>query len=69
MATCGEKCEVYSRIVGYLRPVQNWNEGKVAEFHHRKTLDHGWQKITLNTPDYTGRSEPRTSRMDQMAAG
>ncbi|MBN1873431.1 MAG: hypothetical protein JXA33_04310 [Anaerolineae bacterium] len=29
-------CEVYSRIVGYLRPVQNWNEGKQQEFADRK---------------------------------
>jgi anaerobic ribonucleoside-triphosphate reductase len=31
-------CEVYSRIVGYLRPVQAWNEGKQAEFEERKTF-------------------------------
>ena len=31
-------CEVYSRIVGYLRPVQNWNEGKKREFKDRKTF-------------------------------
>jgi anaerobic ribonucleoside-triphosphate reductase len=30
-------CEVYSRIVGYLRPVQNWNKGKRQEFAERKT--------------------------------
>ena len=30
-------CEVYSRCVGYLRPVQNWNKGKVQEFKDRKT--------------------------------
>ncbi|MBC7233867.1 MAG: hypothetical protein H5T68_11585 [Chloroflexi bacterium] len=29
-------CEVYSRIVGYLRPVQNWNKGKQQEFAERK---------------------------------
>jgi len=29
-------CEVYSRIVGYLRPVQNWNKGKAREFAERK---------------------------------
>jgi len=33
---CGEKTEVYSRIVGYLRPVQQWNEGKKEEFKQRK---------------------------------
>jgi anaerobic ribonucleoside-triphosphate reductase len=31
-------CEVYSRIVGYLRPVQNWNEGKKQEYKDRKTF-------------------------------
>mgnify|MGYP000441075451 CR=1 FL=1 len=30
-------CEVYSRIVGYLRPVQNWNKGKKQEFTARTT--------------------------------
>ncbi len=31
-------CEVYSRIVGYLRPTQNWNEGKQEEFKDRRTF-------------------------------
>jgi anaerobic ribonucleoside-triphosphate reductase len=35
---CGKKTEVYSRIVGYFRPVQNWNEGKQEEFRERKTF-------------------------------
>lgn len=29
-------CEVYSRVVGYIRPVANWNDSKQAEFHDRK---------------------------------
>lgn len=33
---CGEATEVYSRITGYYRPVQNWNEGKTQEFKDRK---------------------------------
>ena len=33
---CGEPTEVYSRITGYYRPVQNWNEGKTQEFKERK---------------------------------
>jgi ribonucleoside-triphosphate reductase len=33
---CGKKTEVYSRITGYYRPVQNWNDGKSEEFKHRK---------------------------------
>ncbi len=31
-------CEVYSRVVGYFRPVQNWNLGKQQEFNERKTV-------------------------------
>ena len=34
--TVKQPCEVYSRIVGYLRPVQQWNEGKQEEFKDRK---------------------------------
>ena len=33
---CGEPAEVYSRITGYYRPVQNWNDGKAEEFKERK---------------------------------
>ena len=36
---CGEKTEVYSRITGYYRPVQNWNDGKSQEFKDRVTYD------------------------------
>ncbi|MEM1583807.1 MAG: ribonucleoside triphosphate reductase [Nitrososphaerota archaeon] len=36
---CGAKCEVYSRVVGYLRPVDQWNEGKQAEFAMRRKYD------------------------------
>jgi len=35
---CGSPAEVYSRIVGYLRPVEQWNDGKRAEFANRKTF-------------------------------
>lgn len=31
--------EVFSRVVGYYRPIQNWHKGKVAEFNLRKTID------------------------------
>ncbi len=33
------KCEVYSRIVGYFRPVTNWNDGKKQEFSERVTFN------------------------------
>lgn len=32
------RCEVYSRVCGYLRPTQQWNVGKVAEFKDRETF-------------------------------
>ena len=32
------KCEVYSRVCGYIRPISQWNEGKVEEFKDRKTF-------------------------------
>jgi ribonucleoside-triphosphate reductase len=35
---CGERAEVYSRVVGYLRPVEQWNDGKQAEFADRKVF-------------------------------
>ncbi len=35
---CGKSCEVYSRIVGYLRPVEQWNKGKKSEFGDRKVV-------------------------------
>lgn len=38
---CGETTEVYSRITGYYRPVQNWNAGKSQEFKERKEYDIG----------------------------
>lgn len=37
---CRHGTEIYSRIVGYLRPVSQWNDGKKAEFKMRKTFDH-----------------------------
>ena len=34
----GTPCEVYSRVVGYLRPVQSWNRGKKEEYALRKSF-------------------------------
>ena len=45
---CGEKTEVYSRITGYYRPVQNWNDGKSAEFKARKV--YAQEKLTNKQP-------------------
>lgn len=44
--TCGKKCEVFSRVVGYLRPVQQWNLGKQEEFKEREEFD---QKKSLKS--------------------
>jgi len=40
MAKCGKKCEVFSRVVGYHRPVDSWNKGKKEEFEQRKEYNY-----------------------------
>ncbi|HIX14155.1 MAG TPA: ribonucleoside triphosphate reductase [Candidatus Hungatella pullicola] len=59
---CGRPAEVYSRITGYYRPVQNWNEGKTQEYKNRKTyniarsvLKRGW-KSSLSSEEETKES-------------
>jgi len=47
---CGRKTEVYSRITGYYRPVQNWNDGKAQEFKDRKVYDIGHSRLTHSGP-------------------
>jgi anaerobic ribonucleoside-triphosphate reductase len=42
---CGEATEVYSRITGYYRPGQNWNDGKAQEFKQRRTYDIGRSRL------------------------
>ena len=37
-SVCNQETEIYSRVVGYLRPVKQWNDGKQAEFKMRKTF-------------------------------
>jgi ribonucleoside-triphosphate reductase (formate) len=52
--SCGEKCEVYSRIVGYLRPIDQWNDGKKSEFEMRKTFDPVFKKdLSTEKPTIT----------------
>jgi ribonucleoside-triphosphate reductase len=36
---CGKECEVFSRVVGYHRPIKNWNRGKQEEFKDRKVYN------------------------------
>ena len=47
---CGKKTEVYSRITGYYRPVQNWNDGKSEEFRNRKVYDIENSNLTHDGP-------------------
>ncbi|MDW7973425.1 MAG: ribonucleoside triphosphate reductase [Thermodesulfovibrio sp.] len=47
--TCGKDTEVYSRIVGYLRPVNYWNNGKKEEFKDRKYVDIKMKDIDFET--------------------
>ena len=42
---CGEETEVYTRIVGYYRPVKNWNHGKKSEYGERRTFNIAYDKI------------------------
>ena len=44
---CSANCEVYSRVVGYLRPVDQWNDGKQAEFAIRRTFDKSAMMVTV----------------------
>jgi ribonucleoside-triphosphate reductase len=46
MSKCGRKCEVYSRrVVGYHRPINQWNVGKKEEFKDRQEFD---EEVSLN---------------------
>jgi ribonucleoside-triphosphate reductase len=47
---CGEPAEVYSRITGYYRPVQNWNDGKAEEYKERKLYDAASSHIKHGCP-------------------
>ncbi len=48
---CGQKTEVYSRITGYYRPVQNWNDGKAQEYKDRKVYDIGRSSLKHTGPN------------------
>lgn len=57
---CGKTAEVYSRITGYYRPVQNWNDGKTQEYKNRTLYDvsnstlkneHHVSKVTITQDD------------------
>ena len=48
---CGQKTEVYSRITGYYRPVQNWNDGKAQEYKDRLVYNIGHSHLTHVGPN------------------
>ena len=48
---CGQKTEVYSRITGYYRPVQNWNDGKAQEYKDRRVYQIGRSVLTHKGPN------------------
>jgi len=54
---CGETAEVYSRITGYYRPVQNWNDGKAQEYKERKVYD----VAKYNSPNHTAAAAEETA--------
>jgi anaerobic ribonucleoside-triphosphate reductase len=41
-----QKCEIYSRVVGYLSPVQRWNAGKQSEYKDRKEYNSSFNSLT-----------------------
>ena len=51
---CGENTEVYSRITGYYRPVQNWNDGKAQELKDRRLYDQRIAATKIPTPHTCG---------------
>ena len=63
---CGQTTEVYSRITGYYRPVQNWNDGKAQEFRDRKVYDLGSSHLTHTGPVCCGAEPP--AFMDEVPA-
>ena len=66
---CGKKAEVYSRITGYYRPVQNWNDGKSQEYKNRTVYDiahsdfKGSTKTVTMTAEDVRIEEPKTGQV------
>ncbi len=56
MTKCGMRCEVFSRVVGYHRPVQQWNKGKKEEFRERVEFD---ETVSLDS-NHAMRGYPKT---------
>ena len=67
---CGKNTEVYSRITGYYRPVQNWNAGKSAEFKDRKVYDvtHSHLRVASAAAQSDSDSSSKTSQVQTAQA-
>ena len=59
---CGESAEVYSRITGYYRPVQNWNAGKTQEYKERREYNIDHSVLRHDGPLHEDAPPPRQSR-------
>ena len=57
--TCGKKTEVYSRITGYYRPIQNWNDGKRKEFSDRK-------EYNIETSKFTAKEDAKVCKCEKV---
>ncbi len=64
---CGEATEVYSRITGYYRPVQNWNDGKAQEFRQRRTYDIGRSRLRGARPVQAAQTEAQEVKAEAPA--
>lgn len=64
---CGKKAEIYSRITGYYRPVQNWNEGKTQEYKNRTTYELSSSK--LKKAQAAGKQETGEAKKAEIPAG
>ncbi len=66
---CGKKAEVYSRITGYYRPVQNWNDGKTQEYKDRKVYNIGHSTAPKNAVKHTSEGCACEAACDDTSAG
>lgn len=64
---CGERTEVYSRITGYYRPVQNWNSGKAQEFRDRRLYEVG--SVIGDAVTDEGAPTAQTATTDKLEGG
>jgi len=65
---CSEETEVYARIVGYYRPVQNWNPGKKSEFGERQVFGVAGEVAAIAPPPYETAAEPLLETAEPAAA-